>query len=366
MKRNLYLIATSVIMGLAACESHKTEVKVDDAKYCLSDSMQKMIALDTAKVVASNESLQLSGEISFDENKVVKIFPRSSGQVVEAKLSLGDKVKAGDALAIVKSAEIAGNYADITSANADVVIAKRQFDNQEGLYKNGIASEKEYTEAKQNYEKAKSVKAKLESALHINGGVNSNAGGNYTLSAPINGYIVEKKVSEGNYIRPDMGDYLYTISDLRDVWVNANVYEIDIPKVKEGDHVDVTVLAYPNKIFQGTIEKLSEVLDPMNKTLRARVKLNNAEFLLKPEMFAKIFVKSKTPQTALSIPTSALIDLNGKNYVVVYKSNCDLKIAEIQVNRTVGDITFLNGGLSSGDKVIVKNQLLIFQQLLNQ
>ena len=366
MKPSLYVIALCAMVGMTACENHKVEEKKQDNKYCLSDSMQKMIALDTAKVIASNETLQLSGEISFDENKVVKIFPRSSGQVIEAKLSLGDKVKAGEALAVVKSAEIAGNYADIKSANADVLIAKRQLENQEGLYKNGIASEKEYNEAKQNYEKAISAKAKLESALHINGGLNSNAGGNYTLTAPINGYIVEKKVSEGNFIRPDMGDYLYTISDLRDVWVNANVYEIDIPKVKEGDKVDVTVLAYPNKVFEGTIDKLSEVLDPLNKTLRARVKLNNAELLLKPEMFAKIFVKSKTAQTALSIPTNALIDLNGKNYVVVFNSNCYLKIAEVEVKRTVGDITFLNSGLSAGDKVVVKNQLLIFQQLLNQ
>lgn len=366
MKRIVYVFCALTLVGLNSCESKKPEAAKEDAKFCLSDSMEKIISLDTAKIIVSNEALQLSGEISFDENKVVKIFPRSSGQVLEAKLSLGDKVKAGETLAVVKSAEIAGNYADITSANADVIIAKRQLDNQEGLFKNGIASEKEYTEAKQNYEKAKSVKTKLESALHINGGANSNAGGSYSIAAPINGYIVEKKVSEGNYIRPDMGDYLYTISDLHDVWVNANVYEIDIPKVKEGDHVEVRVLAYPDKVFDGTIQKLSEVLDPMNKTLRARIMLDNSQFLLKPEMFAKIFVKSKTTHNVLAIPTSALIDLNGKNYVVVYKSKCEMRIAEVNVNKTAGDITYLDGGIIAGEKVIVKNQLLVFQQLLNQ
>ena len=366
MKRIPYVLSTVALVAIFGCESHKAEVKTANEKFCISDSMQKIIVIDSVKLINSNDALQLSGEISFDENKVVKIFPRSSGQVLEAKLSLGDKVKAGETLAVVKSAEIAGNYADISSANADVIIAKRQLDNQEALFKNGIASEKEYTEAKQNYEKAKSVKTKLESALHINGGVNSNAGGNYTIAAPINGYIVEKKVSEGNYIRPDMGDYLYTISDLHDVWVNANVYEIDIPKVKEGDHVEVRVLAYPDKVFDGTIQKLSEVLDPLNKTLRARIQLNNDQFLLKPEMFAKIFVKSKTAHSVLAIPTSALIDLNGKSYVVAYKSNCDMRIAEVEVSKTVGDATYLSAGLAAGEKVIVKNQLLVFQQLLNQ
>jgi cobalt-zinc-cadmium efflux system membrane fusion protein len=366
MKIISFVVCLSAFVGISSCNSNKIESKKEDNSFCLSDSMQKMIAIDSAKLVNSNEELQLSGEISFDENKVVKIFPRSSGQVLEAKASLGDKVTAGQILSVIKSADIAGNYADITSANADVVIAKRQLDNQEALFKNGIASEKEFTEAKQNYEKAKSVKTKLESTLHINGGINSNAGGSYSIAAPINGYIVEKKISEGNYIRPDMGDYLYTISDLRDVWVNANIYEIDIPKVKIGDHVVVKVLAYPDKIFEGTIQKLSEVLDPLNKTLRARIMLNNAQFLLKPEMFAKIFVKSKFSQQLMAIPSNSLIDLNGKNYVVVYKSKCDMKIVEVEVNKTIGNITYLKTGLTPGDKLIVQNQLLVFQQLLNQ
>jgi cobalt-zinc-cadmium efflux system membrane fusion protein len=365
MKIISFALCLAALFIFTSCNSNKIENKKEDAGFCLSDSMQKMIAIDSTKMVTSNEELQLSGEISFDENKVVKIFPRSSGQVLEAKLSLGDKVKVGETLAVIKSADIAGNYADITSANADVAIAKRQLENQEALFKNGIASEKEYTEAKQNYEKSKSVKTKLETALHINGGVNSNAGGSYSIAAPINGYIVEKKISEGNYIRPDMGDYLYTISDLHDVWVNANIYEIDIPKVKLGDHVEVKVLSYPDKVFNGTIEKLSEVLDPLNKTLRARIVLNNDQFLLKPEMFAKIFVKSKFSQQLLAIPSNALIELNGKNYVVTMKSKCDFKIVEVEVNKIVGNNTYLKSGLNPGEKLIVKNQLLIFQQLLN-
>ena len=74
MKPSLYVIALCAMVGMTACENHKVEEKKQDNKYCLSDSMQKMIALDTAKVIASNETLQLSGEISFDENKVVKIL----------------------------------------------------------------------------------------------------------------------------------------------------------------------------------------------------------------------------------------------------------------------------------------------------
>ena len=162
-----------------------------------------------------------------------------------------------------------------------------------------------------------------------------------------------------------MGDNLFTISDLKDVWVNANVFEADIPKVKEGYEVKVETLAYPDKIFKGTINKVSEVLDPSNKTLRVRIKLENEGLVLKPEMFAKVIVSNREAVKAICIPTSALISQNGKNFVVVYNSNKDMAIAEVSIIKTVADKTYINSGVNPGQKLIVKNQLLIFQQLLN-
>lgn len=354
----IFLLITS------SCKEKK-EVKVENKKFVLSDSMQKMIALDSAGICFVNDAITLSGEVSFNENTVNKIFPRNSGQVIECKVSVGDKVQAGQALAVIKSADIAGNYSDIASANADINITKRQLLNTENLYNNGIASEKEFTEAKQNYEKALAAKNKIQSLLNINGGNHTNAAGTYTLTSPINGYIVEKKVNAGNFIRTDMGDNLFTISNLKDVWVNANVFEADIPKVKEGYAVEVVTLAYPKNIFKGYINKVNEVLDPSNKTLRVRIKLENNELLLKPEMFAKVIVTDKENRKAICIPTNALISQNEKNFVVIYNSNSDMQIAEINILKTIGDKTYITDGINPGQKIIVKNQILIFQQLLN-
>ncbi len=359
------IIYTILILSVVSSCKEKQEAKTENTKYALSDSMQKMIALDSAGNCFVNDAITLSGEVSFNENTVNKIFPRNSGQVIECKVSLGDKVQAGQALAIIKSADIAGSYSDIAGANADINITKRQLDNTENLYKNGIASEKDFNEAKQNYEKSLAVKNKLQSQLNINGGANTNAAGTYVLTSPISGYIVEKKVNAGNFIRPDMGDNLFTISDLKDVWVNANVFEADIPKVKEGYEVKVETLAYPDKIFKGTINKVSEVLDPSNKTLRVRIKLENEGLILKPEMFAKVIVSNREAVKAICIPTSALISQNGKNFVVIYNSSKDMAIAEVSVIKTVADKTYINSGVNPGQKLIVKNQLLIFQQLLN-
>lgn len=365
MNKYLLILASIITIGLIAC-SEKKEEKVELKKFTLSDTMSKMITIDSVTSCFINDEITLNGEVSFNENNVNKVFPRSSGQVVECKVTLGDKVQAGQVLAILKSADVAGNYADLSSANSDIIITKRQLDNTEALYKNGIASEKDYTEAKQNYEKALSAKGKIQSIININGGNGSNAGGTYNLISPISGYIVEKKVNTGNFIRADMGDNLFTISDLKNVWVNANVFEADIPKVKEGFSVKVTTLAYPDKIITGTIDKMSQVLDPTNKTLRVRIKLQNPDLLLRPEMFARVVVSNKENLKAICIPTKALISLNGKSYVVIYKSNSEMKISEVTILKTGNERTYLIDGVIPGDKIITQNQLLIFQQLLNQ
>jgi cobalt-zinc-cadmium efflux system membrane fusion protein len=359
----IQIIPLLAIIVLASCTEKKVE-KEAPKKYALTGEMKDSITIDSVKMCNITSELSLSGDVSFNENTMVKIFPRSSGQVIDCKVSLGDKVGQGQMLAIVRSADVAGNYSDLSSANADVSIAKRQMDNAESLYKNGISSEREFTEAKQNYEKALAGKQKIQSVISINGGGGSSANGQYSIASPIDGYVVEKKIATGAFIRPDMGDNLFTISDLKNVWVYANVYETDIAKVKAGYHVKVIAAAYPDKAFDGTIDKVGQVLDPQSKALRVRVVLDNKEMLLKPDMFAKVIVSSEEGTSALCIPTSALIDQDGKEYVVVYKSNNDMSVQQVNILKTVNDRTYLIDGLPVGTKVITRYQNLIFNQLI--
>ncbi|XZF13697.1 efflux RND transporter periplasmic adaptor subunit [Chitinophagaceae bacterium MMS25-I14] len=364
MKQSIALSLLAITL-LAAC-GKKEEKKEENTKFVLSDSMQHIIAVDTVGYCNISDEISLSGEVSFNENNVVKIFPRSSGQVLESRVSLGDHVSKGQVLAVIRSADVAGNYSDLSSTSADVNIAKRALDNTESLYKSGIASEREYTEAKQNYDKALAARNKVQSVININGGAKSSAGGQYELISPIDGYIVEKKVATGAFIRPDMGDNLFTISDLKNVWVYANVYAQDIPKVKEGYHVKVVALSYPDQAFEGTVDKVSEVLDPQSKALRVRITLDNKNMLLKPEMFAKVIVSNEEGTKATCIPSAALIPQDTKNYVVVYKSKDDVTIAEVNLIKTVGDKSYITSGVEPGQQVITKFQNLVFAQLTAQ
>lgn len=362
MRHYILLTGTfSILIAIASCRS-KAEKTETSKKFCLSDTMQKMVSIDSATSSNIDDEITLIGEVSFDENKVVKIFPRSSGQVLESRVTLGDHVTAGQVLAVIRSADVAGSYSDLTTSSADIAIAKRQMENAESLYKSGIASEREYTEAKLNYDKAIASRQKINTMLNINGGSNTKPGGTYVLTSPISGYIVEKKVNAGNFIRQDMSDNLFTVSDLKDVWVMANVFEADIPKVKEGYDVKVTTLSYPGKIFSGKIDKVGEVLDPTNKALKVRIRLDNSGLLLKPQMFTKVIVSNKEGAKAIAVPSSAIVEESGKTYVVLYNDNCNMKVQEVEVMKEVGDKTYVSSGIAPGQKLIIRNALLLYDQ----
>ncbi len=348
---------------LFSCKEKK-EPEVDtNQKICITDSMERIIHIDSASTSNIENALKLSGEISFSDSKVVKVFPFSSGKIMEVKVSQGDKVSKGQVLAVIKSVEVAGNYSDLSTSGNDVTIAKKQLDNEESLFKNGIASEREYIEAKENYSKALTAVEKLKEQININGGGHTNAGGTYVVTAPMTGYVVEKKISEGAFIRNDNSDNMFTIGDISEVWVWANVYETDIAKVKEGYIATVTTLAYPDKVFMGVIDKVSQILDPETKVMKIRVKLKNDNLQLKPEMFANITVQNKEGQQAINIPAASIISENGNNYVVVYHGKCDLKVQQLELLKISGDRAYIKSGLQVGEKVISANQILLFKAL---
>ncbi|GAA4738111.1 efflux RND transporter periplasmic adaptor subunit [Flavisolibacter ginsenosidimutans] len=352
----------ALFAALTACNSNAAKAP-EKKEVCISDTISKMIRIDSVSEKAIDDELKLSGEVSFNENKVVKVFPVSSGQVLSVNTSLGNYVKAGQTLAVIRSADIAGNYADLSTAGNDIAIAKREMENAEHLFKNGIGSEKDYVQAKQAYEKAMTNATKIRSQISINGSGHTSANGTYVVTAPKSGYVVEKNVNPGQFIRNDNGQNLFTVGDTKDVWIWANVYESDIARVKEGYRAMVTTLAYPDTVFTGKVDKVNQILDPQTKVMKIRIVLPNNNGQLKPEMFANITIENKEGKRAVVIPSSALVSEDGKSYVVVYHDKCNLQIKEVQVLKTSGDAIYLKSGLQKGEQLISNQPLLFYRQL---
>lgn len=365
MKTIIPFFLTGCTFIFFACKT-KVEVAAVKDPPTISDSLAQIIKIDTVKNEYIEDELSLSGEVSHDDNKVIKIYPNASGQVVSVNVSLGDKVKKGQTLAVIKSADVAGDYADLSTVNSDAAIAEKEYKNAEQLYKNGISSEKDFIQAKLDYDKAINAVKKVQMQIEINGGGKTRAGGAYFITAPRDGFIVEKNINAGSFIRNDNSQNLFTISDMQDVWVLANVFETDIQKIKTGQPAEVTTLAYPGKIFYGKVDQINTVLDPMSKAMKIKIVLPNTDMLLKPEMFAKITLAKQESQKALEIPGTAIISDGGKNYVVLYKDRYHVKAQEVNILKVSGAKTYITDGVNEGDLVISKNQILIYNSLTEE
>ena len=358
-----FILITLITAMFMRCKEAVSENTQKIKESLISDSTMQLLKFDTVKLSNIDNQVKLSGMVSFDENKVIKVYPFSSGQVLSVNVSIGDYVRAGQTLATIKSADIAGNYSDLSVAGNDVAITKRNMQNAEHLYSNGISSERDYEEAKQTYNKAVANERKIKSQIQINGGGRTNARGIYTVSAPRSGYVVEKLINPGNFIRNDNNNNLFTIGDISDVWIWANVFETDIAKVKEGYSAKVTTVAYPDSVFTGRVEKVNEVLDPVTKVMKVKIVLLNKAGILKPEMFANILISNSESKQLPTIPSAAIINDNGKNYVLVFNNKNDVKAQEISTLKTVGGKTFITAGLQQGQKIITQNQILVYRKL---
>ncbi|MEO6820544.1 MAG: efflux RND transporter periplasmic adaptor subunit [Ginsengibacter sp.] len=353
----LLLLFPTVLLFSCKGDSSTADTK---SKYVIPDSLLKTLNIDSVITCPMVSTITLTGKVSFNEEKMAKIFPMVSGNITGVTTQLGDYVTAHQKLGTIKSGEIIGLGNDLVTSKTNLLIAKKNLDASEDMYKGGLLSQKDLITVQQLYKQAESELRKSSSILQINGG---NSQGDFIVKAPISGFIVEKDVNNNMYIRSDNSTSIFTISDLKNVWVLANVYESNIGKVHLGDEVNVTTIAYPDRIFKGTIDKIFNVLDPTNKVMKIRVVLPNVDYALKPEMFASVNVVVNSGDNALCIPSSALIFDQSQYYVLVYKSRSDVRIIPVNVINSNGNKSYVSGNVKVGDKIISSNVVLMYGAL---
>ncbi len=359
--RNIAFTATLIIFT-QSCHKADNASLSDNSKYVLPDSLAKTLVFDSIQNCQVTNTITLSGKVAFNDDEVAKIYPMVSGVIQGIQVMLGDYVHKGQVLAVIKSTEMAGYSNDLVNAETNLRVAKKNLDATQDMFKSGLASQKDVLTAQAAFEQAKSELNRVKRVLNINGG---NANGETVVRSPISGFVVEKLVTNNMSIRSDNSSNLFTVSDLKNVWIIANVYESNISQVHLNDPVEVSTLSYPDKVFIGKVDKMMNVLDPTNKVMKVRIVLPNPGYLLKPEMFANVKVTNAANQQAMCVSSSAIIFDHSQNYVLVYHTNADIKIVPVQVINTVDNRSFISGNVKLKDKVIASQTLLIYDALNN-
>ena len=362
MNKNLIKVILFPLFGLSmACSEHKTEAPKE--KFAITDSLLKRLLIDTVQQANGKADIIFSAKISANEERKSELFPMVSGTVNQVNVRLGDRVNSGQILARVNSAEMAGFDKEAVSASAEMRSADRSLKQAEQLYTSGLSSAKELEEAKNEYQIKKAELKRADAVLKLNGG---SKNGSYSIKSPINGFVIEKNVTENMQLRSDNNKNLFTIADLSSVWAMINIYESDISRVQMGNEVNLSTLSYPDQVFKGRIDKIYSLVDQDSKVMHARVVIANPGFLLKPGMLGTVKVSASSGVDLPVVNSRAVIFDENKNYVLLLDSNNKVHIREIEIGHKTADKIYIKKGINAGDRVIASKQVFLFESLKTQ
>lgn len=220
---NLYTLALLIACAaatLGGCKQSQAE-DTATATFALSDTMLATIRIDTTAIRPVENELRLSGKVTPDLGKVLKLYPIVSGYVKDIKVQLGDYVKKGQVLAVIQSGEIADYDKQLADARSNLAIAEKGLKVAQDLYQSQLATQKDVLNAEEEQNKARTEIGRLNELLLL---YRKGSGSTSIVTAPISGYVIEKNINNGMELRADNSAHMFTISELDEVWIMANVF----------------------------------------------------------------------------------------------------------------------------------------------
>jgi Cu(I)/Ag(I) efflux system membrane fusion protein len=177
-----------------------------------------------------------------------------------------------------------------------------------------------------------------------------------TIHSPATGYVIDKEVFKGMFIQPETR--LYSIADLSRVWMNAEIYEFEVPFVTVGQVATATFTAYPGEVFHGRISYIYPYLNQEARTVKVRLEMPNPKLLLKPEMYGTVQIKVHRG-VQLALPEGALLDSGIRQLVFLVRGEGLFEPREVKVWPKIGAYYEVQEGLQVGDRVVTSGNFLI-------
>jgi cobalt-zinc-cadmium efflux system membrane fusion protein len=374
-----------VVLALAAagCESRAAtppQAQPPSGEVWMTRDQVREAHIETEPVVVQpiGNEVVTSGKVTFDDLRVSHVYSPVAGRITRILADPGERVKKGAALAVIESPDVGNAFADLAKAESDLTAAGHDFTRQQELYGVRAVSQKEFEAAEDNYRRAKAEmeRAKRKAALFHQGAPGERGGDDvtqgFTLRAPIDGEVIARNVNPGAEVQGQYGGgttvELFTIGELDSVWILADIFEMDLGRVKQGAPVTIKVVAYPNKEFVGRVDYITGTLDPATRTARVRCSVPNPARELKPEMYATVSIGvAGTPVPAL--PRSAVLRVSDQTVVFVQAGTLPdgrLKFARrvvaVDESEGTGYVPIIRG-VSTGEPVVSVGGVLLLGML---
>jgi membrane fusion protein, heavy metal efflux system len=376
MKNNASVILAGAIavaggILLAGCshpEQNSASPAVSATNVTLTTAQRQAIHLQTVTNSRFGRTIETTGTVSFDSNRTTTVLAPISGPAAKLLVSLGTEVKAGDALAVIDSPDYAAAISAYRKGVATAKNARRIADMDEQLFKGDAIARNDMEQAQTDALNADADRDAALEQLHSIGVDNqiieniqknlpvTNISG--VIRSPLAGIVVEQLITPGQLLQAATTP-CFTVADLSQVWVLADIYETDLSSIALGDTADVITSATTNA-HPGTVDNISAIVDPNTRSIAVRVGAKNPDGILKKQMYVRVQIHSQNQSTGVLVPVSAVLR-NEENLPFVYVAQADGSFQRrgIVLGTRMGDQYEITSGLKDGDQVVIEGGLFV-------
>jgi cobalt-zinc-cadmium efflux system membrane fusion protein len=301
----------------------------------------------------------LQGFVAYDEDQTSRITSPVNGRVIQIFAKVGDKVKLGQSLAMMDSPDFGQANADLMKAESDLKLKEQSYERAKSLFEHEVLSKKEFENAESFFTQAKAEYQRALGRLK-NYGVSKN--NNFILSTKIAGTVTERQINPGSEVKIDNPNPLFIVSDPKHLWINIEVPEKDLDKVRVGQHLKIDSSAYPNGLFKAKVILISKVLNPETRRVVVRCEIDNLDEKLKPEMY--VYATPLDGETELAyVPNDAVITEGIKNYIFIEKTPGAIEKRLVKVAYQGHQNSFITEGVAEGERVVINGTLLLNSEI---
>ena len=323
------------------------------ASVQLSEEEQKSIGVETIEVKRQTvrKEITVPGRVSEPETGIGVISARISGRIDKLLLNVtGETVNRGQPVALIYSP-------DVFTAAEEYRLA---LENRQRL-----SSSKESEAVSEADALIRASRRRLELWGLTEQQVDeiakaSEASVHLTTYSPISGVVTKRNVSEGQYVKE--GDVLYTVTDLSSVWIQADIFESDIPLIRSGQTAKISAPSVGNGSLQGTVSFLQPAVDPQTRTMTARIQVANPQMRLRPGMFVQVSFQAPISSDTVAVPRSAVLDTGKEKIVYVARNDGVFEKRVIEAEAVGDDYYAATKGIQLGERVVTHGNFLIDSQ----
>jgi cobalt-zinc-cadmium efflux system membrane fusion protein len=336
-----------------AKEAH--EIALDDAQI-----RQAGIDIQPAGPGSIQAASPFQGEVRFNEDRTAHVVPRLAGVAEAVPANLGQTVQQGQLLAVIASPVLSELRSELLTAQQRRDAAGTIFEREKTLWDDRISAQQDFQQAQTALQEADiALQNARQKLAAVGASARSGPLNRFEIRAPFEGTIVEKHLALGEAVGEAAS--IFTVSDLRTVWVEFAVAPKDLGAVRVGQTVIVSSSAFDSQV-QGTVSYVGALLGEQTRTARARVTVQNPQGVWRPGLFVTVSVLGDSQPVAVAVPAEAIQTID--NRPVVFKPvPGGFAAVPVQLGRSDSQRVELVQGLQAGDRVAVSNTFLLKAEL---